>query len=57
MSIGHKGMLYASKALGMTMVDLFKDPELINQIKKDFKDNRTNPSYEPRIPAGLPKLN
>ena len=57
MSIGHKGMVYASKALGMTMVDLFKDPELVNQIKKDFKDNRTNPSYEPRIPAGLPKLN
>ena len=57
MSIGHKGMVYASKALGMTMVDLFKDPELVNQIKKDFKDNRTNPSYEPRIPAGPPKLN
>tara|TARA_B100000767_G_scaffold275778_1_gene315466 strand:+ start:2733 stop:4163 length:1431 start_codon:yes stop_codon:yes gene_type:complete len=57
MSIGHKGMVYASKALGMTMVDLFKDPKLIGQIKKDFKDNRTNPSYDPRIPAGPPELN
>ena len=57
MSIGHKGMVYASKALGMTMVDLFMDPKLIDQVKKDFKENRTNPAYDPRIPAGLPKLN
>ena len=27
MSIGHKGMLYAAKALGMTMVDIFKDKD------------------------------
>ena len=57
MSIGHKGMVYASKALGMTMVDLFMDPKLIDQVKKDFKENRTNPAYDPRIPAGPPKLN
>ncbi|MFQ3334976.1 MAG: aminobenzoyl-glutamate utilization protein B [Candidatus Arcticimaribacter sp.] len=57
MSIGHKGMFYASKALGMTMVDLFTDPKLVERVKEDFKNNRTNPSYEPRIPAGPPKLN
>lgn len=57
MSIGHKGMLYASKALGMTMVDLFKDPALIKRIKEDFKNNKTNSSYDPRIPAGPPSLN
>jgi aminobenzoyl-glutamate utilization protein B len=57
MSIGHKGMLYASKALGMTMVDLFTNPKLVEQVKEDFKNNRTNPSYEPRIPAGPPQLN
>ena len=57
MSIGHKGMVYASKALGMTMVDLFMDPKLIDQVKKDFKENRTNPAYDPRIPTGPPKLN
>ena len=57
MSIGHKGMVYASKALGMTMVDLFMDPKLIDQVKKDFKENRTNPAYDPRIPVGPPKLN
>ena len=57
MSIGHKGMLYASKALGMTMVDLFKDPALIKRIKEDFKNNKTNSSYDPRIPKGPPSLN
>jgi aminobenzoyl-glutamate utilization protein B len=57
MSIGHKGMLYASKALGMTMVDLFKDPALVKRIKEDFKNNKTNSSYDPRIPAGPPSLN
>jgi aminobenzoyl-glutamate utilization protein B len=50
-------MFYASKALGMTMVDLFTDPKLVKRVKEDFKNNRTNPSYEPRIPAGPPKLN
>ena len=57
MSIGHKGMFYASKALGMTMVDLFTDPKLVARVKEDFKSNRTNPSYEPRIPAGPAQLN
>ena len=57
MSIGHKGMFYASKALGMTMVDLFTDPKLVARVKEDFKNNRTNPSYEPRIPTGPPQLN
>jgi len=57
MSIGHKGMFYASKALGMTMVDLFTDPKLVARVKEDFKNNRTNPSYEPRIPDGPPQLN
>ncbi len=56
MSIGHKGMLYASKALGMTMIDLYTDAKLVERIKEDFKENKTNPSYDPRIPAGPPNL-
>ena len=38
MSIGHKGMLYAAKALGMTMVDIFKDSRLRDDIKKEFDE-------------------
>ncbi len=57
MSIGHKGMVYASKALGMTMADLFTDKKLVEEGKKDFKINKTNPVYQPRILPGPPKLN
>jgi aminobenzoyl-glutamate utilization protein B len=57
MSIGHKGMIYASKALGMTMADLFTDKKLVEEVKKDFKINKTNPVYQPRILPGPPKLN
>ncbi len=57
MSIGHKGMVYAAKALGMTMADLYTDKKLVEQVKKDFKINKTNPVYEPRILPGPPKLN
>ena len=57
MSIGHKGMVYASKALGMTMADLFTDKKLVEEVKKDFKINKTNPVYQPRILPGPPKLN
>ena len=35
MSIGHKGMMHAAKALGMTMIDIFKDKKLREEIKKD----------------------
>lgn len=57
MSIGHKGMIYASKALGMTMADLYTDNKLVEEVKKDFKINKTNPVYQPRILPGPPKLN
>ena len=39
MSIGHKGMLHAAKALGMTMVDIFKD-SVINLCRTHKIDNK-----------------
>ena len=33
MSIGHKGMIYAAKALSMTMADLYKNPKLLTALK------------------------
>ena len=38
MSIGHKGMIYASKAMGMTMLDLFDDPKLVEKVKTIFSN-------------------
>lgn len=57
MSIGHKGMVYASKALAMTMADLYKSPSLIKEVKKDFIENRNYKEYNPRILPGPPSLN
>ena len=56
MSIGHKGLIYASKALAMTMADLYTNPKLVEEVKKDFKENKTNPTYDPRILPGPPSL-
>ena len=38
MSIGHKGMLHAAKALGMSMIDIYKDKKLREEIKKEFDE-------------------
>ena len=40
MSIGHKGMLHASKALGMTMVDAFENEQLRVAAKAEFEKRR-----------------
>ena len=56
MSIGHKGMLQASKALGMTMVDLFENPKLIKEVKAEFKERKGNSKYKAMIPEGPPPV-
>lgn len=56
MSIGHKGLAYASKALAMTMVDLFKDPELVASIKAEFTERKGDYEYEGILPPGPPPL-
>jgi aminobenzoyl-glutamate utilization protein B len=56
MSIGHKGMAYAAKALAMTTVDLFEDPELVEQVKKEFKERKGDYEYEAMIPDGPPPI-
>ena len=56
MSIGHKGMLYAAKALGMTMVDLFENPKLVEKIQKEFKERKGDRVYEPILPPGPPPV-
>ena len=56
MSIGHKGLVYASKALAMTMSDLYENPKLLESVKKDFLDNKGDKVYDPRIPSGPPRL-
>ena len=57
MSIGHKGMLHASKAMAMTMSDLFQDSKLVNKVKKEYQERKGDEVYEAMVPAGPPPVN
>jgi len=56
MSIGHKGMLYASKTLGITMVDLFENEKLRNDIKEEFLRRKGNEVWKAMLPEGPPPV-
>jgi aminobenzoyl-glutamate utilization protein B len=56
MSIGHKGMLYAAKAMGLTMVDLFENELLRKEIRAEFEKNKGEQVYKAYIPDGPPPV-
>jgi len=56
MSIGHKGMLYAAKAMSMTMADLFENPELVKSVKSEYEKRKGDEVYEAMIPEGPPPI-
>jgi aminobenzoyl-glutamate utilization protein B len=56
MSIGHKGMVYAAKAMAMTMADLFEKPDLIAKVKAEYKERKGDEVYEAMIPEGPPPI-
>ncbi len=57
MSIGHKGMIYAAKALSLTMIDLFQNPTLREQIKQEFLKRKGTEKWEAILPPGPPPVN
>jgi aminobenzoyl-glutamate utilization protein B len=57
MSIGHKGLVYASKAMAMTMADLFENADLVNKVKAEYKERKGDEVYEAMIPEGPPPVN
>ena len=56
MSIGHKGLLYAAKAMAATMVDLYEDAKLLESIQAEFREKTKGVVYKPFIPDGPPAL-
>ncbi|MEI9909561.1 MAG: amidohydrolase [Bacteroidota bacterium] len=56
MSIGHKGMLFASKALGTTMVDLFENEKLRQNIKEEFLKRKGKEVWKAMLPEGPPPV-
>ena len=56
MSIGHKGMLFTSKALGTTMVDLFENEKLRTDIKEEFLKRKGKEVWKAMLPDGPPPV-
>ncbi|HXF41362.1 MAG TPA: amidohydrolase [Blastocatellia bacterium] len=56
MSIGHKGLVYAAKALAATMVDLFEDEKARDAIRAEFKEKTKGEVYKPYVPDGPPPI-
>ncbi len=57
MSIGHKGMLQAAKALAATMVDLFEHEPIRRAIRQEFEAKTKGITYRAMIPDGPPPIN
>jgi aminobenzoyl-glutamate utilization protein B len=56
MSIGHKGLVRASKTLAATMVDLFDDPAARAAVRAEFAEKTKGVVYKPYIPDGPPPI-
>lgn len=56
MSIGHKGMLYAAKALALTMIDLFQQEQILKDMRAEFLEKKGNYVYRAMIPDGPPPV-
>ena len=50
--IGHKGMIVASKILGLAMAELLIEPAIVAEAKKDFQERTKGMRYTTRIPSG-----
>jgi aminobenzoyl-glutamate utilization protein B len=56
MSIGHRGMVYAAKALAATMVDLYENPEQRAAVVKEFREQTDGFKFKYYIPEGPPPV-
>jgi aminobenzoyl-glutamate utilization protein B len=56
MSIGHKGMMMASKALAATAVDLFANADVRGKIQAEFAEKTKGMTYKWLVPDGPPPV-
>lgn len=56
MSIGHKALIYAAKALATTMVDLYEDPKTLQAVQAEFREKTKDVVYKPFAAEGPPIL-
>ena len=53
-TIGEKGIIYASKVLAVSAIELFEDPEKVVAARADFVKRMENRKYTTLIPKGQP---
>jgi len=51
-TIGHKGMLVAAKTLAATAIELLYNEELLEQMKKEWKEKTRGFTYKSPLPEG-----
>ena len=57
MSIGHKAMMHAAKAMGIAAINAFIDPTIIHRARAEFEQSTGGKSYVCPIPADVhPRL-
>ncbi len=54
MSIGHKGTVYAAKAMAITMSDLYRNEKLIKDITQEYEERKGDEVYEAMIDGPAP---
>lgn len=52
MSIGHKSLLFASKVIALSTIDLLTKPILLQKTKQEFESRIGNRTYQSPIPSG-----
>jgi aminobenzoyl-glutamate utilization protein B len=53
MSIGHKGMLHAAKAMALTGAALVRDPALLERARAEHAEATNGKAYRTPLPEGL----
>jgi aminobenzoyl-glutamate utilization protein B len=53
MSIGHKSLIFASKTIAGTALDLLTNPKLLKDAKAEWKNRLAGKKYKPPIPLDL----
>jgi aminobenzoyl-glutamate utilization protein B len=53
MSIGHKGLVHAAKALALTAAVLYTDKKTLEKVREEFEEQMDGKTYTPLIPEEM----
>jgi len=51
--LGHKSLIFASKVMALTVIDLLTNADLLNRAKEEFKQRLRGRKYKPPIPPNM----